>query len=832
MTRSPLRRLVFGTLRRLLYLWVRSETINQSAFSLKLDRNKPVFYVLQQPALSDLAVLDTECGKAGLPRPVLPVDVGGVDEPAAFFYLTPEPDWLGRQDKRGASPTLVRLVNAVAEQRIEDVQIVPVSVFWGQTPASESSPWKLLFADSWAVTGRLRKLVSILILGRKTRVQFSAPLQLRELVEQDKGHERTLRMVNRLLRVHFRNQKAAVIGPDLSHRRNLVKGLVLDPQVRQAIADEAEREKIPLAKAQAQALRYGNEIASDYTYTAIRFLEVVLSWFWNKIYDGIKISHIEGVQAIAHGHEVIYVPCHRSHIDYLLLSYLLFRNGLTPPHIAAGINLNMPVIGSLLRRGGAFFMRRTFKGNPLYTAVFNEYLHTLFSRGFPVEYFVEGGRSRTGRMLQPKTGMLAITLRSFLRSHRLPIVFVPVYIGYERVLEGRTYLGELRGATKKKESIFDIFKVIGALKQRFGQVSVNFGAPIKLAEFLDQQQPGWREQDHGPQYKPSWLNATTGRLGERVARNLNEAAAVNPVNLVALALLSSSKLALDERALNRVLDLYLALLRRVPYAPHTTLPDGNGQALIEHVQGMQLLAEQKDALGKIFYLDEQNAVLMTYYRNNVLHIFALPALLASFFQSSGRMSREQILRYTRALYPYLQAELFIRWSLDELDAVVDQWLEAFLEQGLLKLESDVYVRPAPSSRSFVLLTLLSRTIAQTLQRFYMAIALLLNSGQNNLSAEELEDLCTIMAQRLSILHGLNAPEFFDKSLFRHFIQSMLDQGVLRRDEAGKLSHHPLLGELAEGAAKRVLPAEIRLSIRQVAMDRSEDIEDLDITQQR
>ncbi|MBU1284173.1 MAG: glycerol-3-phosphate 1-O-acyltransferase PlsB, partial [Gammaproteobacteria bacterium] len=633
MTRSPFRRLVFGTLRRLLYLWVRSETINQSAFTLKLDRSKPVFFVLQQPSLSDLAVVDRECSKAGLPRPVVQVAVGEHIEPSAFFYLTPEPDWLGRQDKRGISPTLERVVSALGQQAVDDAQIVPVSVFWGQSPDHETSPWKLLFADSWAVTGRLRKLVSILILGRKTRVQFAAPIHLRELVEQDKGHERTLRMVQRILRVHFRNQKAAVIGPDVSHRRNLVKGLVHGPLVRQAILDEAEREKISVEKAEAQALRYGNEIASDYTYTVIRFMELVLSWFWNKIYDGIKVNHIEGVQDIAQGHEVIYVPCHRSHIDYLLLSYLLFKNGLTPPHIAAGINLNMPIIGGLLRRGGAFFMRRTFKGNPLYTAVFNEYLHALFSKGYPVEYFVEGGRSRTGRMLQPKTGMLAITLRSYLRSHRLPVVFVPVYIGYERVLEGRTYLGELRGKSKKKESIFDVFKVLGALKQRFGQVWVNFGEPIKLNEFLDQQQPDWREQELAPQYRPAWLNETTNRLGERVARHLNEAAAVNPVNLVALALLSTSKLALDDRALARVLDLYLALLRAVPYSPHTTLPEGDGRALIEYVQGMNLLAEQKDALGKILYLDEHNAVLMTYYRNNVLHIFALPALLASFFQN-------------------------------------------------------------------------------------------------------------------------------------------------------------------------------------------------------
>jgi len=529
------------------------------------------------------------------------------------------------------------------------------------------------------------------------------------------------------------------------------------------------------------------------------------------------------VQKVAQGHEIIYVPCHRSHIDYMLLSYLLVRNGLTPPHVAAGLNLNMPVLGRLLRRGGAFFMRRTFKGNPLYTAVFNEYLHTLFTKGFPVEYFVEGGRSRTGRMLQPKTGMLAITVRSFLRSSRTPIVFVPVYIGYERVLEGRTYLGELRGASKKKESIFDIFKVIGALKkQKFGQVAVNFGEPIKLAEFLEQEQPGWRQQELAPLYRPEWLSPTTNRLAEKVAQHLNEAAAINPVNLVALALLSTTRLALDEQAMARVLDLYLALLRRVPYSPHTTLPEGDGRALINHVKDMNLLAEQSDALGKILYLDEQNAVLMTYYRNNVLHIFALPSLLASFFQSASRMSREQILRYTHALYPYLQSELFIRWSTQELDGVVDQWLEAFVEQGLLRFENGVYLRPAPSSRHFVLLTLLSRSIAQTLQRFYMAISLLLNSGQNTLSAEELEDLCTMMAQRLSILHGLNAPEFFDKSLFRHFIQTLLEEDVLRRDASGKLSYHELLGELAEGAAKRVLPAEIRLSIRQVALHRSED----------
>lgn len=817
MTLSPLRRLVFSLLRRTLYLWVRSETINPPSYGENLDRSTPVFYVLQSPALSDLAVVDRECAKAGLPRPVWPVALDSVLEPAAFFYLTPDPDWLGRHDKRGAPPALRRLVALAAADASVDAQIVPVSVFWGLSPASENSAWKLLFADSWAVTGRLRRLVTIMILGRKTRVQFAPPLRLRQLMDSSHTQERTTRRAQRLLRVHFRQQKAAVIGPDISHRRHLVKGLVHAPQVREAITEQMQASHITQEKAEKLALRYGNEIASDYTYTAIRFLEVVLSWFWHKIYDGIKVGHIDQVKAIAPGHEVIYVPCHRSHIDYLLLSYLLFRNGLTPPHIAAGINLNMPVIGSLLRRGGAFFMRRTFKGNPLYAAVFNEYLHTLHTRGFPVEYFVEGGRSRTGRMLRPKPGMLSITLRSYLRSSRTPVVLVPVYIGYERVLEGRTYLGELRGASKKKESVFDIFKVIGALKQRFGEVAVNFGEPIRLGQFLDVNQPGWQQQAQAEGERPQWLHPVTRQLGDQVARSINEAVAINPVNLVALALLSSSRQALDEVALERALNLFLALQRAVPYSPFTTLPEGDGKALIEHVRGMGLLAEQHDRLGRILYLDEPNAVLMTYYRNNILHAFALPALLASFFLSASRMNREQMQRFTRALYPFLQAELFIRWPVEELDAVLDQWLAAFVEQGLLRLDGDAYVRAAPSSREFVLLTLLARGITQTLQRFYMAIALLLNAGQHQLTAESLEELCTVMARRLSMLHGLNAPEFFDKTLFRHFIETLQAVGVVFTDEQGRLGYQARLGELAEGAAKRVLSAELRLSIRQVAL---------------
>src|SRR5690606_367008 len=176
--------------------------------------------------------------------------------------------------------------------------------------------------------------------------------------------------------------------------------------------------------------------------------------------------HLDTAKDAAQGATVIYVPCHRSHIDYLILSYLLYRNGLVPPHIAAGINLNMPVVGPFLRRGGAFFLRRSFKGNALYPVVFAEYVDALYANGTSIEYFIEGGRSRTGRLLAPKAGMLAMTVKSFLRTPQQPAVFVPVYIGYEKLIEGRSYLGELAGKSKRKESVFGLLRSLRVLRNK------------------------------------------------------------------------------------------------------------------------------------------------------------------------------------------------------------------------------------------------------------------------------------------------------------------------------------------------------------------------------
>ena len=171
-----------------------------------------------------------------------------------------------------------------------------------------------------------------------------------------------MRKLSRVLRVHFRRRREATIGPDLSHRRNLVEELLATPAVRAEIANQAAANDWSNEKARAKARKYAKEIAADYSYPVIRFFDVFLSWLWNKLYRGVEFSHFSLLQDVIAGNEVIYVPCHRSHMDYLLLSYLLYHRGLVPPHIAAGVNLNLPIVGSLLRRGGAFFHPAQLQG--------------------------------------------------------------------------------------------------------------------------------------------------------------------------------------------------------------------------------------------------------------------------------------------------------------------------------------------------------------------------------------------------------------------------------------------------------------------------------------
>jgi glycerol-3-phosphate O-acyltransferase len=811
--------LIFRFFRTILAKWMKTTVQGGSPKELGLDPNQPVLYAIRGPSLSAQLVIDQECLTRGLPsiRAAMPSEFG---EKRSYITLNKRQGrFFSKRWVPVTSERLLRSIETLNNNPDFDVQVVPVTVIWGRNPDKEKSLFRSLFSDNWSSAGKLQQFFTVLIHGRDTLVQFSKPISLRSIIKQDEAPERTAKKIQRILRVHQRRSREAIVGPDLSHRRTLMRSLLHSNVMRQAIQKEAEEHGITIEKAEKRALKYADELASNMSYSTIRFLEVVLGWVWNKIYDGIEINHLENLEKVARANSIVYVPCHRSHIDYLLLSYILYQNGYQPPHIAAGINLNIPIVGSILRRGGAFFMRRSFKGNPLYSSLFNEYMHTMFTRGFSVEYFVEGGRSRTGRQLTPKAGMLAMTVRSFLRDSKKPIKFMPIYVGYEKILEGNTYLGELRGANKEKESVGGLFKALKHLKNSFGKVRMNFGHAIDLKTELDNFRPGWRDEDYGNDYRPDWLNSFVDLLSTKVATSINSSVSVNPINMIGAVLLATPKQALSEHVLIDQLDRLKKLLASAPYSELITLPEGTGEDWVKYAEGMKVINRKKHSLGDIILMDETQAVLLTYYRNNILHLLAIPSLISLLCSNNRSLERGYVVRLSQWIYPYLQNELFIHWSEEQIEDIINQWVDTLVEEGLIRLDGNCLMSPEPGTSDFVTLQLMGQPILATLERYYIAIELLRIRGQAALTAEELQQQATAMAERLSILHGLNAPEFFDKALFRDLVTTLLERGVVKKAEEDKLIFDQQIETIAEDA-RLILNSQVRHSILQITRDQA------------
>ena len=738
----------------------------------------------------------------------------------AYFALLRRPSMFA---SRGAArtPKLLKQLIAAAAARTEfDVDLVPVAIFWGRAPHKEADWWRELIAEDWVLVGRFRRFLNVVFNGRNTLVYFGEPMSLREFVSDGVGEQRSVRRAIRTLRSHLRAQRASTIGPDLSHRRTMVQQILKTQVVRRAVRDEMQAKNLTRRAALLAARKFALEIAANYSQNFISFMSVVLSRVWNWLYDGVDVQHVEKLSDVADGAEVIYVPCHRSHMDYILLSYVIYRKGFAVPHVAAGINLNIPLIGRFLRKGGAFFLRRSLKGDELYAAVFKKYMGFMMARGHPLEYFIEGGRSRTGRLLAPRTGMLSMTVRSYLRDSKRPVFFMPVYFGYERIVEGRTYIGELSGKPKEKESVFVAVKsAVSVMRSQFGRVHVNFGQPIALDDLLAKHNPNWhREGPENDNPDAGWVARAVSELAVRINVQINAAAAVTPINLVAMAILATDRQAMPESELERQIDLYQRLLREAPYSPLVTVTKDSSVEIVHHAESLKLLERQTHALGDIMRMSEENAVLATYYRNNILHLFALPSLLACAFVNNARMRSIDIRRLVWRVYPYIAAELFLIWRETDIAAVTDAMLETFHRLNLLDCNADrsEWQRPAPTSPYAMRLSLLAQATLQTIERYYLAIALLLQAGSGLISQSALEERCHLMAQRMSVLYGMNSPELFDKSLFRNFLDLLRRRNVIQisADDA-LLFGEPLLGVAAD--AQLVLSEQIRHSILQVTL---------------
>jgi glycerol-3-phosphate O-acyltransferase len=414
------------------------------------------------------------------------------------------------------------------------------------------------------------------------------------------------------------------------------------------------------------------------------------------------------------------------------------------------------------------------------------------------------------------TGMLSMTVRSYLREPRRPVVFVPVYFGYERIVEGPTYIGELSGQPKEKESIRGLLRTVGRLRQRFGNVHVNFGQPIHLDALVDRYAPDWRDRIFDDQNRPPWVGALVDELALSIMRHINSAASVSPINLLALVLLATPRQSMLEADLLRQLETMEAVLAAIPYGDRVTVTRQSAAEVVSYGLTLKTIMRERHRAGDIVRMSPEQAVLATYYRNNVLHLFAIPSLIACCFLANAVMRTEDVQRLAGRIYPYVAAELFMRWSEQELDGIVARALASLASLGLLEgsEDSQLWQRPAPTSEAAMQLSLLAQATIQTIERYYLAIALLVRAGSDEITQKLLEERCQLMAQRMTMLYGFNSPEFFDVSLFENFIDLLRARGVVRVGESGRLLFDDVLIRVAADA-QLVLSEQIRHSILQV-----------------
>lgn len=794
-------------LSKLLYLRVKVEYSPQKLDSLGIQQDQPFAYVLSIDSSISRSILWEEINRGNLPAPKntsFPLDKKII----ANHKLTGI--WNRTTDYQTFEQQVTKLIEYNHSKPKESIQLIPVSVFLGRAPDKDHGMFKILFSEKWGITGRFRKFMSFLIHGKHTLVRVGKPILLDEEMTKSQEPVKLSKKISRVLRVHAMRVKTSVVGRDLSHRRTIAKNIIKRPAVQTEIQGYAKRRKIPVEKAQKEAEKIIREIAADYTYNAIKLMHGIFRWFWTKVYDGVKLNFLDELRTVATTKEVIYTPCHRSHIDYLILSYSLYEKGLVPPHIAAGINLNLPVVGNVLRRSGAFFIRRSFN-SALYSTIFSEYLSSLIAHGVAVEYFIEGTRSRTGRLLHPKAGMLAMTVRSYLNERSLPLVFQPSSLNYEKLMEGASYKSELGGGSKKKESIGGLFKTRKLLKDEYGRLTVNFSEPIELDDILDKYQPDWRSITLGVKEKPQWFKDVVSEAGEQILTKINESAHVNPINFLAITLLSTPNRTATEENLITQIRLYRDLLLKAPYSERTTITSLNEDEIIETGIRLKFIERIEHPLGDVIKVRDEMAVLMTYYRNNIIHLFAASSFIAMFFVNTKNVSRKDVLRMMAIVYPYVKNELFLKWSRDEFVAYGREVIKVFRELNLITTDRLTMKRHIGGSKQAAQLRVLANALMQTYERFFIVIAVLKNQEPGSLSSGELESKCHQVASQLSLLYEFNSPDFFDKALFRQFISVLKTESIISTDGQGKIVPSENITPLFNGS-KTILSKRTRHSI--------------------
>lgn len=417
---------------------------------------------------------------------------------------------------------------------------------------------------------------------------------------------------------------------------------------------------------------------------------------------------------------LILCPCHKSHIDYMILSMICDDYGLQPPHVAAGDNLNFWPVGRLLRAGGAYFIRRSFRGDRIYAATMGAYVKRLLQDGFTQEFFIEGGRSRTGKLLPPKFGMLTLEVDAWLTGVKSDAYFAPISLSYEKIVEERAYQRELLGGEKQKEDAKALLSATKVLRSRYGRITIRVDEPISLAQLF-------RERGLDPKTcTAEEKKKLVQQLGLRIEAGINAAAPLAPTGLLAAALLSHDRRAMSEtEILDRAEFLHMAALDGGARSGDEPMRPVVAKAL--EVLCADGTLERHEAGGERFYeVPQERRIALDYHKNGILHFLVAPAILAAALRSfrGQPASHDELLQRAREASRLLKYE-FIFAPGKSLESTVDETFALLVRWGLVERTGDAVQPVARGVRNLSLLAELLRQFGEGIWTAADALQLLL-----------------------------------------------------------------------------------------------------------
>ncbi|SFM59437.1 1-acyl-sn-glycerol-3-phosphate acyltransferase [Thermodesulforhabdus norvegica] len=536
------------------------------------------------------------------------------------------------------------------------IYIVPCAVVYSRHPGRESFNDK----SSWFTQknpGILRKTFSFLRGYRHAVIEIGDPVNLKDVLTElspISSERRTqIFQLRRNLLDSVNSIYKSILGPALKSKLELKEIILNNPKLQTYMRRKAKSTGRKIWDIYREADKYLEEIAADYSYSLIKIMERALRWAWNTIFDGIEIDEegLRKVKKAAQRHTLVYIPCHKSHIDYLILSYVLFQANLSPPFIAAGKNLSFWPLGPIFRRGGAFFIRRTFRGQRFYAEVFSLYVKTMVHLGHNIEFFIEGGRSRTGKLILPKLGLLSILIQAVEEGYCSDLVFVPTAICYDRIPEEESYVHEITGGSKQAENIKQLFGLRRFLKRKYGRVYVRFAKPISLAQYLERNKLNLKKM------RPRERHEVYRDFAFRIINSINNVSVVTPHALVSSSLLTTSRSGISLITLKLTMRTMLEYLSFINVKFSRTF--NNYDSMLEETltdleksKVIERIREPEDSEEDILIsIEEKKRHILEYYKNNIIHFF-LPLSFVSasiIAQKTFRPKLEHILEDYRFL---------------------------------------------------------------------------------------------------------------------------------------------------------------------------------------